>query len=54
MFIDERFLIYIIMKIIIIKIMNTTADILINIFDISFETVLTDVVTSLTILPRSI
>ena len=54
MFIDERFLTYIMMKIIIIKIMNNTADILINIFDISFETVLTDVVTSLTILPRSI
>lgn len=54
MFIDERFLKYIMMKIIIIKIMNNTADILINIFDISFETVLTDVVTSSTILPRSI
>jgi hypothetical protein len=42
------------MKIIIIKIMNNTADILINIFDVFSETVLTDVVTSLTILPRSI
>jgi hypothetical protein len=54
MFIDERFLTYIMMKIIIIKIMNNTADILINIFDVFSEIVLTDVVTSLTILPRSI